>query len=422
MYGEVPVTGLSNTINTVYMLLPLAEALSSHLVLGPVYSRSSFEISMRDYDKAVGGKIAMHFSEMFDISSFQSAAANMGIEINLRTTSFEYCLTSDPMFGSQYVFTFQRNSWRSINDSRLLDLLQASGFYTNSLHNQCPHVLRVHSVSKLLGMYSFYHYQDELLRSQKIATLMNVHRHVRPAHHIQLRVTYLLQNYPATFWAVHIRVEADVIKRKSLISFDSKLRKNGNRMWTSIASLLEDFSYLRSIDAAFYQVIGDVVYAIVSHSEYRKAKALSVELKLPLALPALYVSSGVISTRYFPQGYPDEWNEANFAHGALFMPGSNSSSVNRGLVLFQILRKLGFSKFLSKLDLRKTSEKYLSSSLNAEQEAYIDFEVSRAAAVFLPAHARSSFSYLVQRLRELDRNVTSSTISKPNTAFRAFFV
>jgi hypothetical protein len=66
-------------------------------------------------------------------------------------------------------------------------------------------------------------------------------------------------------------------------------------------------------------------------------------------------------------------------------------------------------------------EHHQNNILETELAAYIDLEVARRADYFVPAHCPSSFSYTVQRLKELDRGISQSQIGHPNLSYREFF-
>lgn len=55
LLGETPVTGLSNQITAAYSYIPIAKLFSCHLIVGEMYSRKNFEITMKQFDQEKDG-------------------------------------------------------------------------------------------------------------------------------------------------------------------------------------------------------------------------------------------------------------------------------------------------------------------------------------------------------------------------------
>ena len=53
-------------------------------------------------------------------------------------------------------------------------------------------------------------------------------------------------------------------------------------------------------------------------------------------------------------------------------------------------------------------------SLDPEQNAYVDLLIARRATCFVPAHKKSSFSYMAQRLNEIEREQFGTDIQPPH--------
>lgn len=73
--------------------------------------------------------------------------------------------------------------------------------------------------------------------------------------------------------------------------------------------------------------------------------------------------------------------------------------------------------------LEQQSGNFLERKLIFETElaAYVDLQVARNAHCFISAHCPSSFSYTVQRLKELDQGILVSMIDSPNLTYKEFF-
>lgn len=403
-YGEVPVTGLTNQMTIIYTLLSLSRILNSSLILGPVYSRSNFEIAMKEYDKNDDGKQILQFSDMFDFSTFLELATSLSVDvIHYDAMWLNKCMTNYNRLSNIHIHSIQRKGWRSVSSDQILHLVNQSGYNLSwrdsSPPLSCPHILRFKSVAKLLGLYNF----RNDARNQELLT---VHRHIRPAAGIRDRVSTLLSFLPKRFIALHARLEPDVFprtgNRTAVLMQKKKMNKISMSAKQRISQLLLPFHDLKSKDPNFYFNLEEWIQSILTSPCYTNENSTS--------MPALYLASGIISSPPYP-------SDQNMASNSTLSP-----SVDRGGVVASILNRLGFQHIYSKLDLQSKEYNTKYERMTVELEAYVDLEVSRHSRCFIPAHIRSSFSYFTQRLRELDRNVTDSVIGRPNAAYRMFFI
>jgi hypothetical protein len=433
LYGETPVTGLSNQIVTVYSFIPIATLYQAGLALGPVYSRSSFEITMKEYDKAPYGKVELHFSDLFDISPFRQLTQSMNISLFENTTQSEICLTNKS-FEFAHIQYLQRMKWRSSNDAQLLLMFNTSQHLyqellaRNMTQLTCPHIIRIKSISKMLGMYDFYQYHTIDNQSRRFQWLLHIHRHIQPAPMIQSRIQSIRQSFPREYIVIHIRAEADVLRRKHKllkteeITTKQKQQYFFQRLSLEYQYLLKKYQEMEEQDPIFYYNLPAIISAIVNSTCYRQYKkhyqqTVFEQSKslLPMitneSFPLVYLSSGLFSTVM-----------------------DTSDEDQRGKILLEIIQALGFHSIQTKLTIATTSSSFSATfsklgndekekiSFYPEQEAYIDFEIARQATCFIPAHVSSSFSYLVTRFRELDQNITKSKIRGINRRFSAFFI
>jgi hypothetical protein len=415
LYGEVPVTGLTNQINTIYMLLPLARLFNSSLILSPLYSRRNFEITMRQYDKDPACRDRLTFSQMIDMDSFLALAGHFGVRVQQQHQgpfAFTDCL-EDNVFVNQFVHSVQRAQWRAMDDLSLLSQLQQSGYYRSPIAQNCPHVIRIKSISKLLGIYSFYQQtqgveqQHHGWKQTLLDMLLLIHRHIKPAAPIAARATCLRESIIATtcYWAIHVRLEADVIRRRRPDKVARSIRPlvNGPHV-ASIAALLAPYQNVQWTDPLFFVELSHWLYSIYSSPCFQSWNQTGKPL------PPLYVASGILAGLR--------------SSNQSIHPNTTSHTVDsRKEIVLSLLRAVGFSNIVSKLDLNSSRDGRWWPPLHVELDGYVDLEVATRAECFIPAHITSSFSYLAQRFRELDQNITYSRLTGSKvTSYKHFFV
>lgn len=130
------------------------------------------------------------------------------------------------------------------------------------------------------------------------------------------------------------------------------------------------------------------------HSIHRKKLMRSEEL-------VVYVASGIFRATHGSF----MWDRSRFA-------------------LMLLNRLIPHARITSRYDLLEASKRGDSDKekiLETELGAYVDLEVARTSTFFIPAHCGSSFSYTVQRLKELDKRIFESQIGSPNLSFKEFF-
>lgn len=407
LYGEVPVTGLSNQITTVYSLLPLSRLLNSSLLISSLHSRTSFELTMKQFGRSdASGKVPLKFADMFDGKLFDSLHNEHYATHDLTFASLlvDNCLQVNTTVQAQLMHTIQRKGWQSSTASQIILMLDQSRYSSSHVKQFCPHILRFKSVGKLLGLFNF---RDKSTSTVDSSQLLTVHRHIRPSRAIRDRVERLRSIISVPYIALHVRLEPDVFPRsirpKAAKTDSSSSTTASHSLDRQVDSLLQPFTPLYDIDGLFFQSLRMWLQNLLSSVCFRN---LTLD---GATFPPLYIASGLISSTYLPSG-------SNLVRQGPY--NVSQSAVNRGEVVLRLLREIGFRQIFSKVDL-DTSQ---FPSMPVELEAYVDLEVSRQSQCFIPAHIRSSFSYLAQRLRELDQNITLSAIGKPNGAYQSFFI
>lgn len=495
LYGETPVTGISNQLVTFYSFLPFALVLRSGLLLGPAYSRRSFSDSMFIYGNPRDpySKIKLHISDIIDISLYEALFKKYSVMLDRRTDLIEDCL-SKPLShadvlpssaGVVEVRWVQRTRWKSSSDEQILSMLNASQISIISLktsNSTKKTVIRVKSRNKLLGFYNFYHgiitsklksrsasmafIQNIISQSKGIALLKDIHSHIKPSPRLRTIISKILQNLPKTFWAIHIRMESDVIFDGTTINqihtFNKKKAEEPkysldwlpdsaqtivqSQIYSAISKYMEDGDYTEaSKDTLFYNALRLWTVSLFSSSScvsqyLKRGGFLSADTNIAnsssspptntqmftdeFSFPHLFISSGL---------YPTSFNISSVNP----ISSKNSSNSNttaigahiyRSKIVKSVLKELGFKSIYTKSDLFISAEKHQSFpsdiifNLYPELDAYIDLEIARRSTCFIPAHIASSFSYFIQRLRELDNGIELSKIGSPHARFKAFFI
>lgn len=198
--------------------------------------------------------------------------------------------------------------------------------------------------------------------SDKSDLLFKILDSIRPSLKVMNAIDLIMKSLPTKFIAVHLRIEADVI------FYDRN---------SSEAFLHEDTHFLASLPTIIGTIMNSICLRQFNSSSY-----------------ALYIASGAFNGK-----------------GLLL-------SRNREQVMRSALKEKGFDAIYSSSDFLSASPY---ESFHAEILAYVDLEIARRSICFIPAHVPSSFSYLAQRVRELDKGILETHIPAPNRRYSSFF-
>ncbi len=189
LLAETTVTGLSNQLTAVYSYIPTALLFNTNLLLGCMYSRKNFEITMRQFDAEPNGKKVMSFRDFFDwgafkqgwrdvsggkaiadmadlllIDLFNDSNINNGNDNSSNLASSAKLLSSTPTLQQQqpqyclpapdsaFYKDIKRTRWRSASDDELLAMANASNV---SVPLQAPSIVRFASKFKMMALYNF---------------------------------------------------------------------------------------------------------------------------------------------------------------------------------------------------------------------------------------------------------------------------
>eukprot|EP01035_Chromulina_nebulosa_P025352 gene25352-33087_t len=206
LIGETPVTGFSNQLCAVYSYVPAAQLLQANLIVGEMFSRKSFEIKMRQYDKDLDGKVTLSFKDFFDIQWYQIYWGYNKLKI-LLIEDFKRCLETGTLLSRiQYI---QRRKWRSASALELLSMVNASNI---AYPPRSGDIFRFKSKFKMLALYNF----GNEIEPYSTDLLFKVHQSIRPSEKIRSAVKTILDFLPSKFIVAHLRIEADVIFREDV--------------------------------------------------------------------------------------------------------------------------------------------------------------------------------------------------------------
>ena len=344
--GENAINGLCNQILGIFSYVPVAILWDVNLVVGEMFSRSSFEAAASNLENWK----RVPFSTFFDWAHF----SRFWLQHGLRTMEFhEYLQHNNCSFNNQStVVTIVKDpSFWPVKNSILMEMLAKSSV---------PFPIPPNKVLKLDDEHSkftaLFNYWKGGLKHKLL--LLKVHNSLRPSPAVSRVLHALVDELPADFVCVHVRLEADYLLFKKL-SFDKELP----------AALAH----------------------IRSHKCFRSDPWASNSSR---SLP-IFVASGLFS-------------------GGVGSTSNIYSSAARAQSLLRGLGELGFSEVYTRQSLidrvmRDAGKRSIQGivddfDLLPEVGAMVDLLISRheRCSCFVDSHQSSSFSYMAQRLRQMD--------------------
>jgi hypothetical protein len=251
--------------------------------------------------------------------------------------------------------------WGTRNDQGIKELFQNSGF---KLPLEANTTLRFNRF-KTVALSNYYQYSRDAESPRIMRLLFQVAESLRPTSSlIRELVTMLQSQMPENYSAIHLRVEGDV------------------------AASFEEFT--KQADEALTQMKTSQCYL----SLYNEEKHIFEK--------PLFIASGII---FNPEGASESEDEAR----------------KREYVLMK-LKEIGVSNIfyrsnlISAIPLRDAigSKLRFLKSFALEQLAWIDFIILRECSCFIPSSGReSSFSYMVQRMKEIGNRQFSTQVKPP---------
>lgn len=340
--GENAINGLCNQILGIFSYVPVAILWDVNLVVGEMFSRSSFDAVASNLENWK----RVPFSTFFDWAHF----SGFWLQHGLRTLEYHEYLRDCLNDQSTVVTIVKDPSFWPVKNSILMEMLAKSSV---------PFPIPPNKVLKLDDEHSkftaLFNYWKGGLKHKLL--LLKVHNSLRPSPAVSRVLHALVGELPADFVSVHVRLEADYLLFKKL-SFNEELP----------AAL----SYIRS------------------HKCFQSDLWTSNSSALAHSLP-IFVASGLFS-------------------GGVGSTG-NDASAARAQSLLRGLGELGFSEIYTRQSLidrvmRDVEKRSMQDEFDLLPEvgAMVDLLISRheRCTCFVDSHKSSSFSYMAQRLRQMD--------------------
>jgi hypothetical protein len=193
--GENAMNGLSNQLFGTYSYAPVAMLWGVNLVVGDVYSRSSFEVKVKKYE----GWLEAPFSSFFDWQHFQRFWLERGLVTAQASEFHESCAARMPVVEVLRVPHFYCQK-----DAVIMKMLTSTGLQHPIANHSL--VLRFDSLRpKFTALYNFW---KGGLRTKLL--LLTVHRSLLPAPPLQAVASAMLAALPV-FIVAHLRLEADFL-------------------------------------------------------------------------------------------------------------------------------------------------------------------------------------------------------------------
>lgn len=194
LIAENAKNGLSNQLFGIYSYVPVALLWNVSLVVGEVFTRTSFENEVKKYE----GWLTLPFSAFFDWQHFSESWVRRGIAMTEIGTFNNSCTASKIPVS---VVTREPHFWPN-KDLVINKMLEKSSIPMPVPKNT---ILQFDPVyPKLTAMYNFW---KGGLRNKIL--LLQVHRSVRPAPHLQRIIDAILATLPDVFYAAHVRLEGE---------------------------------------------------------------------------------------------------------------------------------------------------------------------------------------------------------------------
>eukprot|EP00598_Pedospumella_elongata_P011167 CAMPEP_0185016420 /NCGR_PEP_ID=MMETSP1098-20130426/100359_1 /TAXON_ID=89044 /ORGANISM="Spumella elongata, Strain CCAP 955/1" /LENGTH=405 /DNA_ID=CAMNT_0027545613 /DNA_START=240 /DNA_END=1457 /DNA_ORIENTATION=+ len=378
--------GLSNQLFGIYSYVPVALLWNMSLIVGDVYSRDSFQNAMAKYE----GWNSMPFSSFFDFDHFQTTWLKRGLAV-LELAQFEKACGYEKY--QSLTVTREPAFWPN-KDLVINQMLEKAEI---SLPLPDYTVLQFDALRpKFTAMYNYWKggMRNKLL-------LLHVHRSLRPAKAIRKVVSAVLRELPNPFFVAHVRLEGDFLLHEET-SFEKELE-----------------SALLTIDK----------HHCLQHLPRNAAGQI-------MGAPGIYLASGLFNSTTSSGTTKDKSEISNTGL---------SVHEKRALILLQRLQKMGFNEIYTREGVLERVVNHINSNINInpptkpnypmsdnntdggvddyrlyslseqatllqsirtlvpEQSALVDLTVARGCQCFISSHYASSFSYMAQRMRVMDK-------------------
>ena len=363
LLGDVAVGGFTNQLFGIFSMVPTALLLNSSLIFCEVSSRHSFEHSWGTY--AQKKHIWLPFHYFFDWKHFQSywkKKRNLDIVQKHTVASCLQGLNSN-------FSVIPKHKFFGNSDTVIVNLVKEINI-TIPIPSKYK-LLRFGTDTKMTALYNYW--QSPL----HLQLLHEMCESIRPNITLQYLIDGIRSQLGNTYVAVHLRIEADKFGFDSKHDFD--YLRNVYKMTEFIASY--------SVFDSYYNKNTTIIPLHIPGKNITKHKMTVLTPNITQPSPTIYIASGV-----FHSEFRDNYN--NVTNTTHFM-------TNRAHHSLKLLQQHGMRNIFTQFNLTGDLL-HLTKILTAEQLAYVEQEVCRRATHFIHSSQRSSFSYMVLRMRQID--------------------
>eukprot|EP01036_Dinobryon_divergens_P028025 gene28025-36907_t len=360
LLGETIIGGLCNQLFGVYSIIPMARLLHADgVVVGPMHSRfDNYEV---DYKEVQKRHRAVPFSSFFDWQHLKRFWAARNLTLLEWHVVPNHCLSPGPNIE---MVKFKRPRFYSFSDAEIAQMAAKSGHPLPLPSPGGPEARQLVSVESEWKMQAFY---NNWQSPQHLERLLEFHQSLRPSALLRHLVHRILAALPTHFWAAHIRLEGDaVLMQKNDQGFDAALPQHMQRIQTS--------------------------HCIMRHGNLTSSR-----------LPALFVASGLFQSAAADGGSGFSSRRLSRVLEQLHSMGFEPHNVfsRSGLLTASNLTLVERRGNLTE----ETEEDITIKKLTPDQWALVDLEVCKAASCFIPSHFSSSFSYTINRHRQMAKGM-----------------
>ena len=347
-------TGLCNQYFAVYSYLAAAFYFNSSIVLGGLYSRSSFELR---WPLKKNEWIKLPFSAFFDLPYFTHFWKLRGVHV-VEASQYDHC----PDDSLKVVKMIRYPEFWPYHYAVKMEMIRY-----NNLSIPLPENIMI----EIVAPQKFVNFGN-LFEFPKL--LVDVHLSLQPSPLLHNYIALIVKHLPSDYIVAHLRLEGDIHGLLSKEVVHSKID--------------EAIAYMIQNTTCFHHLKKDP------------------ETNKFLKAPALYLSTGIFMKEQNLDGNfhiaVDEhaWKStlSIVQYTLLKLYEFGIDTIYTKEIMISLMKKSMNQEELTQINFAAYDALY------PEQLAFIDLQVARYAKCFCPAYVQSSFSYFALRHRALDRH------------------
>ena len=362
LLGDVTVGGFTNQLFGIFSMVPTALLLNSSLIFCEVSTRHSFEHSWGEYSQKKHIWLPFHY--FFDWNYFQSYWKKKRNLVIVQKHAVASCLK---ILHSNFT-VIPKQQFFGHSDKMIIDLVQSVNI---SIPISSKYkLLTIGGETKMTAFYSYWQ------SPRHLQLLHDMFESIRPNSTLQYLIDGIRSQLGNTYVAVHLRIEADKLNYEFLKKHDYDYLENVYNMVEFVASY--------PIFESYYNKTRTIIPIHIPGKNITQHKMTTLIPHTTQPLPNLYIASGVFHSKF----------RENVTKTTHFM-------TSRAYHSLELLQQHGLLNLFTQFNL--TGELFhLTQILSAEQLAYVEQEICRRSTHFIHSSQRSSFSYMVLRMRQID--------------------